>query len=48
MKYTPKQAKILKEKGMNRFTKYNSIFLRNITIKEGFYIIESKMNIIKK
>ena len=43
MKYTPEQAKRLKDKGMNGYTKYNRP-IPNITIKEGFYIIESKLN----
>lgn len=43
MKYTPEQAKQLKQKGMNRFTKYNR-FLPDIKIINGFYIVESKIN----
>ena len=43
MKYTKEQAKRLKNKGINGFTKYDRP-LKNIVIKDGFYIIESKMN----
>jgi len=43
MKYTPEQAKRLKDKGMNGYTKYDRP-LADITIKDGFYIIESKLN----
>ena len=45
MKYTPEQAKKLKSKGMNGFTKYNR-FIPDVKIDNGYYIIESKMNFI--
>lgn len=47
MKYTSEQAKHLKKKGMNGYTKYFRP-MPNIIIKDGFYIIESKMNVLKK
>ena len=47
MKYTPEQAKRLKDKGMNGYTKYNRP-IQDVIIKEGYYIIHSKMNVIKK
>ena len=43
MKYTAEQKKRLKSKDMDGFTKYNRP-VKPITIKDGFYIIESKMN----
>ena len=43
MKYTPEQSKYLKDKCMNGFTKHNP-FIKKIIIKDGFYIVESKMN----
>ncbi len=43
MKYTKQQAKRLKDKGMNGYTKHNRP-LKDITIKDGYYIIESKLN----
>jgi len=45
MKYTEEQKKRLKNKGMNGFTKYD-IFIKepNITTKDGFYVIDSKIN----
>lgn len=43
MKYTKQQAEKLKNKGMNGYTKYNRP-LPDVTIKDGFYIIESKLN----
>ena len=46
MKYTAEQKIQLKNKGMNGFTKYNGP-LPNITIVDGYYIIESKMNVNK-
>jgi len=49
MKYTKEQAERLKNKAMDGFTKYDRP-LPQITIKDGFYIIESKINLhlIKK
>lgn len=44
MKYTKQQAEMLKNKGMNGFSKHNRKPLGNITIKDGYYIIESKIN----
>ena len=43
MKYTKEQAERLKNKGMNGFTKHDRP-LKKIVIKDGFYIIESKIN----
>ena len=43
MKYTPEQAKKLKRKGMKGFTKYNR-FIPDVIIKDGYYIVESKLN----
>ena len=43
MKYTKEQAKRLKNKGMNGYTKYQRP-LAKVTIKDGYFIIESKMN----
>jgi len=43
MKYTKEQAKKLKNKGMDGFTKYNRP-LPDIEIVDGFYIVPSKMN----
>jgi hypothetical protein len=43
MKYTKEQAKKLKTKGMDGFTKYNRP-LPDVKIVDGFYIIESKIN----
>jgi hypothetical protein len=44
MKYTPEEAKRLKNKGMSGFHKYNK-WIPTVTIKDGYYIVESKMNI---
>jgi hypothetical protein len=44
MKYTKEQAERLKNKAMDNFTRYNRP-LPQITIKDGFYIIESKINL---
>ena len=43
MKYSPEQAERLKAKGMNGYTKYQRP-LADVIIKDGYYIIESKMN----
>jgi hypothetical protein len=43
MKYTEEQKIQLKNKRIGGFTKYNRP-LKPITIKDGFYIIESKLN----
>ena len=43
MKYSKEQAERLKAKGMNGYTKYQRP-LPDIIIKDGYYIIESKMN----
>jgi len=43
MKYTKEQAKKLKTKGMDGFTKYNRL-LPDVKIVDGFYIVPSKMN----
>lgn len=43
MKYTKQQAEKLKNKGMNGYTKHDRP-LPDVTIKDGFYIIESKLN----
>jgi len=44
MKYTEQQKKHLKDKKMQGFNKYSSKPLAEIIIKDGFYIIESKLN----
>lgn len=44
MKYTKAQAEMLKKKGIDRYSKYNRP-LPDITIKDGYYIIESKINL---
>lgn len=43
MKYTKEQAKRLKDKGMNGYTRLNRP-IPDVKIKDGFYIVESKMN----
>ncbi len=43
MKYTKEQAKRLKNKNMNGYTRSNPKLI-DVKIKDGFYIIESKMN----
>jgi hypothetical protein len=43
MKYTEEQKKQLKDKNMNGFTKHDRP-IPVITIKDGYYIIQSKMN----
>jgi hypothetical protein len=43
MKYTPEQAKRLKDKGMNGYTKHDRPLTPVIIIGE-YYIIESKLN----
>jgi len=45
MKYTKEQAEKLKRKGMQGFTKYNRPWTPIVTIKDGFYIVESKINV---
>lgn len=44
MKYTKQQAESLKKKGMNSYTRYDRP-LPDVIIKDGFYIVESKMNL---
>jgi hypothetical protein len=46
MKYTKEQAKQLKDKNMNRYTRYYRP-IPDVVIKDGFYIIESKINYFK-
>lgn len=46
MKYTKQQTELLKRKNLGGFTKYFRP-IPDITIKNGFYIIESKMNMLK-
>lgn len=43
MKYTKEQAKRLKDKGMNGFTRYFRP-LPTVRIDGEYYIVESKMN----
>jgi hypothetical protein len=43
MKYTKEQAERLKKKGMDDYTKYKRP-LPDIIIKDGYFIVESKMN----
>lgn len=43
MKYTEEQKKQLKNKGKEIFTKYDRP-IPSVTIKDGYYIIQSKMN----
>lgn len=43
MKYTKEQAKRLKDKGMNGYTRCVRP-IPDVEIKDGFYIVESKMN----
>jgi hypothetical protein len=43
MKYTAEQKIQLKNKRMDGFTKYDRP-IQPVTIKDGFYIIQSKMN----
>jgi len=43
MKYTKQQAERLKKKNMDGYTKHNRP-LPDVTIKDGYFIIESKMN----
>ena len=44
MKYTKAQAETLKRKSMNGYSKYNRP-MPDVKIKDGFYIIESKINL---
>jgi len=44
MKYTPEQAKRLKNKNMDSYTKYNRP-IPDLIIKDGYFIIESKLNV---
>lgn len=46
MKYTKQQAEKLKKKAMDGYTKYNRPML-DVIIKDGYYIIESKINLHK-
>jgi hypothetical protein len=43
MKYTEEQKKQLKNKGKEMFTKYDRPY-PSVLIKDGFYILESKIN----
>jgi hypothetical protein len=43
MKYTEEQKKRLKRKGILTFHKHN-FKIPSVTIVDGFYIVESKMN----
>ena len=43
MKYTKEQAEIYKNKYMKGYGKYNPP-LSPVTIKDGYYIVESKIN----
>lgn len=43
MKYTAEEKKRLKTNKLNRFPRYNR-FIPDEKIKDGFYIVESKMN----
>lgn len=43
MKYTKEQAKRLKNENMDGYTRSNPKLI-DVKIKDGFYIIESKMN----
>ena len=43
MKYTKQQAERLKNKDLDGYTKHNRP-LPDVIIKDGFYIVESKMN----
>ena len=43
MKYTKEQAEIYKNKYMEGYGKYNPP-LSPVTIKDGYYIVESKIN----
>lgn len=43
MKYTKEQAEIYKNKYMEGYGKYNPLLIP-VTIKDGYYIVESKMN----
>jgi len=45
MKYTKEQAQKLKDKNLNGYTKYYRP-IADIVIKDGFYIIESKLNLL--
>jgi len=46
MKYTSEQAKRLKKKGMHGFNKYNKYVIPLVKVKNGFYIVESKLNYV--
>lgn len=46
MKYTEEQKKRLKRKGMQGFTCHNR-FIPSVKIIDGYYIVESKMNVIR-
>lgn len=47
MKYTKQQAKLLKNKDMNGYTKY-ILPVPDVKIVDGYFIIESKMNLKTK
>jgi len=47
MKYTKQQTEQLKRRGLNAYAS-NCRFIPEIIIKDGFYIIESKMNYSNK
>lgn len=44
MRYTKQQAEWLKKKGIDQYSKYSRP-MPDITIKDGYYIIESKINL---
>lgn len=46
MKYTKQQAEKLKKKAMDGYSKYNRP-MPDVIIKDGYYIIESKINLHK-
>ena len=43
MKYTKEQAEIYKDKYMEGYGKYNPLLIP-VTIEDGYYIVESKIN----
>lgn len=45
MKYTAEQKEKLNRKQLIRFEKYKKKELPNVTIKKGFFIVESKLNL---
>jgi len=47
MKYTKQQAERLKKKNMDGYTRYDRP-MPDVIIKDGYYIVESKMNLSEK